>query len=284
MKNADEVNEELRNWRQGDVIGNAALPFLYFCDAHLPLTSEAQEEVTNQPAAADDGLDLRSIAVEPPGFVVLTQTCDLVRDCRERPFVELSPLIQVSQDDLLDIEKGIRPIYASIPSQVAKALVADLDRSMTVEKAVLANLPKDSHVAGFDDDGELRKFARAIARKKMRYAFPDDFIAAVRPFQEHIKKKHGKDSPQGRFLSTVREIRVKVAPNWTDVESLTFYFLLQDGALPNKELTEEAKKLVERIKPGTKYSDSNFRVVSPEQMSVAAYLTSDQLDLDHLSY
>jgi hypothetical protein len=37
------------------------------------------------------------------GLVVVTQSCDVVRSCTERPYVEVCPLVEVD-DDPLDLD------------------------------------------------------------------------------------------------------------------------------------------------------------------------------------
>jgi hypothetical protein len=69
------VDAALSAWRQGDcVVGGQR--FVHRFDASRPLTEEAQD-------AAESGADLAQAPVA--GLVVLTQTCDVVRECRERP-------------------------------------------------------------------------------------------------------------------------------------------------------------------------------------------------------
>jgi hypothetical protein len=66
-------------------------------------------------------------------------------------------------------------------------LAADLDRTMTVEKAVVAGWQR---VQGCHSDDEARVFAQALARKRVRVALPDDFTAFIRGLQNRIKEKH----------------------------------------------------------------------------------------------
>lgn len=87
-------------------------------------------------AAITEGAE--NVETEVRGFAVLTQTCDLVRPCADRPFVEVSPLVEVDDRVLREIERGRRPNYGFIPGVAPRRLVADLDRVMTVEKAVVA--------------------------------------------------------------------------------------------------------------------------------------------------
>lgn len=80
------VDRALRDWRQGDcVLGEHW--FAHRVDPSVAVTEAAR-------AAAEAGLDLAESRVG--GLVVATQTCDMVRSCVERPYVEVCPLVEVS--------------------------------------------------------------------------------------------------------------------------------------------------------------------------------------------
>ena len=73
------------------------------------------------------------------GVVILTQTCDIVRNCVKRPFIEAAPLVEVDEDNARQVERGYFPNYATIPALRSLRLVADLDRVLTFEKSIVAN-------------------------------------------------------------------------------------------------------------------------------------------------
>jgi hypothetical protein len=155
--------------------------------------------------------------------MVATQTCDIVRKCMDRPFVEVRPLIEVDPNTLTEIERGRRPAFAFIPNLVDQRLVADLDRVMTVEKGLVSKWLRHQ---GCCTDDEARRLADALARKRRRTAFPDDFVRFASPLTDRMSSKHGRNSEEGRALRALREIRVRAAPSWDakDVE-LTFLFI-----------------------------------------------------------
>lgn len=123
------IDKALAEWRQGDcALGEHR--FVHRIDPSVPVTDAGLD-------ASKGGADLAE--QEVPGFVVVTQTCDVVRSCAERPFVEICPLVEVDDDRLREIQRGRRPTYAFVPLLSASKLVADLDRVMTVEKPLVAN-------------------------------------------------------------------------------------------------------------------------------------------------
>lgn len=195
------VDAALKQWRQGDcVVGEQW--FVHRLAPRLPLTPQAA-------AAAKEGADLAEAEVR--GFVVISQSCDLARLCVERPYVEVAPLVEVDTADLQMIKRDRRPRYAFIAGLQASNLVGDLDRVMTVEKAVVAAWER---IPGCGTDPERRVFAQALARKRTRFAFPNDFTELASKLRGRMQEKHGKQTDEGEALRALREIRVRAAPSW----------------------------------------------------------------------
>jgi hypothetical protein len=175
-------------------------------------------------AVAANAVDLAEAQVL--GLAVVTQTCDVVRSCAEREYIEVCPLVEVNDIELRQVVRGHRPRYGYVPLLADRRLVADLDRVMTVEKPVLA---KWDRIAGWSTDAQARAFAMSLARKRARFAFPDDFTALATRLQARLLDKHDRQSPEGRALRALREIRVHAAPSWADpAVTLTFWFVKHD--------------------------------------------------------
>ena len=94
---------------------------------------------------------------------------------------------------------------------------------MTVDKRVVATWQR---VRGCRNDSEARDFAKAVARKYARYAFPNDFNDFATGLTSRIKEKHAKGSPEGEALRGLDEIRVRASPSWdADEVELMFWFI-----------------------------------------------------------
>lgn len=131
-EDAEKINAALQHWSQGDVVLDSDVEFLHLADLSRPL-SPASNQVADSPADIGEiQPGAAPILDQVAGLVMLTQTCDVVRDCRKRPFVEVAPLVQVTADELNDIRRLKRPAFAYVPATAADCLVADLDRTMTV--------------------------------------------------------------------------------------------------------------------------------------------------------
>lgn len=242
-------------------------------DIGRPLSTAAKE-------AAREGVDLAETLVR--GLVVVTQTCDIVRSCADRPFIEVCPLVEVDDSRLQDIAHARRPAYALVPALAGQRLVADIDRTMTLEKPVVA---KWNRTPGHNSDAEGRAFAQALARKRVRFAFPDDFTALAKKLHDRLAAKHDKNTDEGRSLQDLREIRVQASPSWdANPVTLDFWFIRYDRDIAEgrgwEDLLIEWLNLVPKA---GRFNEVNGEVVTLGDLTAADYVGSDPLDLDHLS-
>ena len=278
-----EINEALQVWRQGDLSLDAGLEFVHLADLrrpHSPASVQVAESV------ADDGEAIESDATvvvdKVPGLVMRTQTCDVLRGCRNRPFVEVAPLIEVPELWVKEIRRLKRPAFAYVSTTASKRLVADLDRTMTVEKAVVAGWAR---TPGWRSDEELRNFALALARKRSRFAFPDDFVAAAGNLQSHLAGRHNRQNEEGAHLRALREIRVRAAPSWEDREvQLTWWFIKDADPLGvQADWSTFVNNWLARFDRTGRFRPEPPIACRLEDMTARDYLESDHLDLDRLS-
>ena len=248
--------------------------FLYRADPSRPLTAQSQEGCDPETGNAE---------AESRGFAVLTQTCDIVRRCDRRPFIEVAPLRELTVGDWRAAARGRLPRYAVIPSLGEQRLAADLDLVMTVEKAVVAGWER---VVGCRSDAEVRRFALVLARKRVRFAFPDEFVALVQPLQRRLVQKHDKQSAEGRALRSLRGIRVRAAPSW-DASSvgLTFFIIRHSGALDfeGASWSDLMATWLGRLAPAGRYAELSGLVQTLDDLTARDYVESDPLDIEYLS-
>ncbi|MFB2923295.1 MULTISPECIES: hypothetical protein [Aerosakkonema] len=270
-----EVDAVLKEWCQGDfVLGEQG--FVYRIDPQRPLTEASLDAV-----AEASNLDL--VEIEVRGFVVVTQTCDIVRPCSSRPFVEVVPLVEVDEQDLHEIQRSRRPQYAFIPGAAKHGLVADLDRVMTLEKSVVALWKRQS---GCQSDREVRTLGQALARKRVRFAFPDDFTQCAGKLQSRFREKHHKSSSEGEALRSLREIRVRATPSWNDSEiQLMFWFIRHEEQVQfqGTEWDKLLQQWLKLIPESGRFKSVEGQVVTLEDITAKDYVESDPLDLEHLS-
>jgi hypothetical protein len=273
----------LHEWQQGDVILGDAPFFMHLADLREPLTDESKEQSTNEPGTETD--PLTGVVYQPRGVVIVTQTCDVVREAKDRPFIELCPLVEVDDRKLEEIRRLKRPQFAFIPGVAHLKLVADLDRSMTAEKSVLVGRRR---VEGCKSDPEVRNFAEALARKRSRFAFPDDFSAAMGKMYERLRKLHGRKDGAGAAAQSLSDIRVRAAPSWNaDRVFLTFFFILDDEAPPpTQDTNRQAEEWVSLFDTSGRFQfdqDMRLRICYLADLDAATYVDSDHLEYDSLS-
>ena len=162
-------------------------------------------------------------------------------------------------------------------------MAADLDRVMTVEKAVVASWER---VHGWRTDDEARSFTLALARKRSRAAFPDDFVQVGRPIQNRIVERHDKQSDEGRALRSLREIRVRAAPSWGAIAVEVDFLFIRDEAAADFEGTAWVTLLeqwLKRVPPSGRFHRIDGVVQTLDDLTARDYVESDPLDLGFLS-
>jgi hypothetical protein len=262
-----EIDSALSKWSQGDCTIGDDCWFVTRFDPQRPLKPSSQDVV-----AADADADLAESAVS--GFVVVTQTCDLVRSCQDRPFLEISPLVKVDAELLAEIKKLKRPSYAYIAGVADRLLVADLDRVMTVEKAVVAGWER---IQGCQSDADTRSLAQALARKRSRFAFPDDFNKFAQKLQKRMQDKHEKTTDEGEALRALREIRVSAILAWdANKVELIFWFIRveEDDRFQDREWYELLDSWLKFIPASGRFSAVGGSVVTLADMTAKEYVNS----------
>jgi hypothetical protein len=268
-----QIDAAVSQWRQGDLALEESW-FVHVADTTTPLSEAAVQA---------DGDGIQALTSEVAGLVVVTQTCDIVRSCTTRPYVEVSPLVQVSEADFHQVLRGRRPAHATLPKLEKDNLVADLDRVMTVEKSIVSRWKR---TPGCSDDADCRRFAQALARKRVRFAFPDDFTTLVRRLQSRLTDKHEKSTDEGRALRALREIRVLASPSWDAPYIDICFWFVRDDSHANFEGKSWADLLDEWLKlvpTAGRFQSVEGEVVTLQDLNAGEYVDSDPFDLDHLS-
>lgn len=268
-----QIDAALSEWRQGDLAREERW-FVHVADVGRPLSEAAAQ-------AGGDGI--QSVTSEVAGLVVVTQTCDIVRSSAIRPYVEVSPLVQVSKADIHQIRRGRRPAFATMNSLEKDSLAADLDRVMTVEKSIVSAWRR---TPGCTDDAECRGFAQALARKRVRFAFPDDFTLLLGKLQNRLVDKHERNTDEGRVLRALREIRVQASPSWdAPCIDLFFWFIQHDGDanLEGRDSADLLESWLQLVPAAGRFQSVEGEIVTLQDLNAGEYVDSDPFDLDHLS-
>ncbi len=192
-------------------------------------------------------------------------------------------MVAVDERVLKESARGHRPRYLFVPGVAHHGLVGDLDRVMTVEKAVLASW---SRAPGCISEEDTTRLAQALARHKARFAFPDDFGEVVDKLQDRLTEKHDKRSAEGEALRNLREIRVAATPSW-DAEAIDLFFLFvpndDERNFEGKSWDQFLVKWLELVQPQGRYRTVDGLVLALGDMNAREYVSSVQLDLDYVT-
>lgn len=279
-----EINQATAAWRQGDVTlgeDSIAVYLANLARPHSDLSMEAAERLRNEGLTPGQ----RPVPVvddKVRGLVMLSQTCDIVRDCLERQHVVLAPLVKVESDELEDVALLRRPRFIFVPATAGDRLVADLDLHVSVEKAVLAGWER---TPGLESDGEMQAFSKALVRNATRFPFPDDFVSAAAKLRDRVFSKHNRDSEEGRLLRKLDEIRLRAYPSWDGAEVRLHWVFLFDSATTAEE--PASRKIVgewlERFDQSGRFRTASRWAFSPTDLTVSTYRRTVLLDYESLS-
>ena len=266
---ADDMLDRLAKWQQGDFS-------LSCCD--LLFLDVSEDEDVYEPVF-DQGVE---------GCVVISQTCDVVREIEILPNVTVCPIVEIDAKRQSDIEKGLAPRYGLIDN-LPEGMVVDFSRAMSVSKQLLVTWDRQR---GCENEQQILELARALERFFGRFAFPDAFNESIKSLRKAVYAKHEKDSDLGRALRSMREIRVLPHASWTDEGSVpvTFVVVLEDA--DTREISDRGK-IFEAI--ADKFTgiaweapfsihDEGLYLTTLSDMTASEYLNSYPLDLNALSY
>lgn len=269
MADDTTIDALMQSLRQGDyVIGDCG--FLFLGRDH---SADAADQIATPVAA---------VLQRVHGLVLVSQSCDIVRGCRQRPYVEFAPLVVADPATMNSVIRRRSNQFVALSSETtAHNRVVDLDRVMTVEKAVAANW---QFGRGLETDEEVRTFARCLARKRQRAAFPAELRAMLQPLRRDLEKKHR--SPAVEAIAKLFEIRVRPSPNWHAPRVVVEFWLVSEPAdgLGGTEVTAVHDAFAERIAAAGNLVVGPIQITSLVALTAADYLSSDHLEFDDLTW
>ena len=207
-----------------------------------------------------------------------------MRNCEGREYAEVSPLVQIEPDWIQDIQKGRRPRYAYLPGLADRNLVVDLDRTMTVEKAVVANGLEFQDARRMMRGWPLLKLLRVSGYALL---FQMGSTPASRNFG-HVSS----------VMKARQQMKVSLLRLWTKFEfnqahigmrtkiTVLFWFLLEAGTAID---FDASRKVIDKWISLTDFTSpfalahTAFNLVEPRDMTVQDYKNSYRLDYDDVS-
>ena len=272
---AEQIDARTSHWRQGDVLELGAVAWLAL--PRIPLTKQAAEA---------DGTGVSCLLAESQKVVVVSQTCDVVRRCSERPFVLLAQVVVLEEPAAGEARRGTRPRFVPIPG-LGDDYFADLDLVVGAEKSALLHVES---TRGLPDERSQRRFGDGVGRVFRRFAFPDDLSVALRGLVVRVRDKHDKNSPEGRALAALEEIRLTGSPAWDAPEVDVFITFAPstreeaDSLMPTEEWDEVVDGWLRRAEPFGVVRSVDGAMIPLDELTAREYVDSDAMDLDYLSW
>ena len=232
-----------------------------------------------------DSGELGWVVASAERLVIVSQTCDIVRSCREHPFITLAAVIELDEPIASQARRGHRPRLLPLPD-IGASSFADMNLLVGAEKSTLLGLEP---IRGLENSEGQRHFARAVGRVFERPAFPDDLNEALRGLLERIRAKHNRNSPEGQALESLQEIRV-VVESADEAHKIRITVLFCPESRPSEESRPRHSELQEQIAAWVTRTRRTGIVVSVDgilapldEMTALEYRASDPLDLDYLT-
>ena len=272
----EELTVSLDCWEQGDILPVNQMAFL--ADPARPLTPESAQV----PGLLNNQIGAPTVVVAsaPLGMILVSQTCDIIKQADRSPFVLAAPLRTLNADQTKAAALGRMPRYIPIPG-VEGEIFADLAATCCLEKTLLVGTPA---VKGCRSDEERRQFSRALARFFDRFAFPDEFHPATQALKTRFSQLGGEDA-EGKARNLVLEVRAVTAEgDWGAAQLHVHLYFLVDLEEDYLNLPEEiwqraADDWVSDCVPTERIAAFTGEVLPLDRLPAGDYLRSDGVDL-----
>jgi len=261
--------EDLEKWRQGD--------FALDCRVFPVITGLSTEDVDQ---------DLYRVE----GWVVISQTCDIVNVGPGKDFVTICPIVVATPGLKAEVDKGMTPTAAGLELRIDDMHVVDLGRSASLHKKALLELKRHD---GFKTDFTRSIFSESLERRFGRFAFPTSISEGpLRHLRNRAKEKHDVNSEIGQVYRAISQFRLRAAPNFDTEGALVAFHVIVDPekakVVGRQAILDELKKVADHPKfawPDESFGreDDFFVLQTLEEMSGREYQESWAVDLEFLS-
>lgn len=149
------------------------------------------------------------------GVVILSQTCDVVRDPRHRPNVLVAPVLEApTKQQLSDARRGRAPLLLHLPDLDGSGeKVADLQYAASVPKSSVIGTVLLSRHTTADSSSDAAHLGARVGRTYSRFAFPDEVHDLTDALSKKARETSGSSKPFGRVIDHLEDLRLK-ADQW----------------------------------------------------------------------
>jgi hypothetical protein len=221
------------------------------------------------------------------GWVVISQTCDIVNYGEGKEYVTICPLVEAKDSLLREVHNGTTPAAARLELVPNERLVVDLGRTASIHKKAIVPLAR---MDGFKDVGLLGVFAEALERRYGRFAFPDWLSTGpLKQLRERAREKHKTGGTIGDVYRAIDQLRVRGNPDLESEGSIIGFHVVIDPeklrATSRKAILDELTTLAKKfVWPAHVKGETHlFTVMTLDEMSARDYTESHRADLDFIS-
>nr|WP_254455267.1 hypothetical protein [Paenarthrobacter ureafaciens] len=197
-------------------------------------------------ASGEDGspMELETKA----GVAILSQTCDIVQSSKSRCLV--APVLDATPQDLSDARKGRKPLLLYLEAGVEghSVHVADMEMATSVPKALLVGRKLLARYGNMESEPGTRIIAARVGRAFSRFPFPDEVYPVFKDLRSRVQSKAGTQSPFGKVVDFVADLRVS-SDQWQDPgRHLTLYVIVpEDRLIPIEDMDHSWEWDPERV-------------------------------------
>ncbi len=278
-------------WSQGILL--PALPWSVIYNVYDPL-SKIAKSAKNQAIAdskrretnASTNVFLHNTAVafgikrQSDSLVIASQDCDIVSNISEEPTIVALRAFITDNTKILRYADGNSSHYFLLDRN--RGLVAESSVMVLIEKPVLLNMVPQPGVL---DLATKLKFARWVAHRFDRPAFPDDVVGAVvKPILDNLAKMQLEDDTELEVLRLVKEVRLDKIEGKPPF-NVRLLFIIPESGMPDNGIALD--RFVARMRNW--FNPLAARLVAWDalhiyEITVGDYLDTQQIYLDHYSY
>lgn len=239
------------------------------------------QDVSSRPACrpsisdpyADEDPPTSDIDGDEPGWVVLTQRCDLIRAYQVEPLVELARVAVVTDERILQQARSNSPRYVLLAERPDGAWVIDLRHRGWLPKHLL---PDQVVVRPVSDARAVKRLRLRLGQRYWRDPVPDDIVRDVQqPLRDALRGSHAKVARAGYFSEWL---------GLRDGDKVLVLPILGDGkdrreaeAAFGEVLASLSHDVRERLAPESS-------VVGVDDISLGLWLDSFKFDFDEITY
>jgi hypothetical protein len=217
------------------------------------------------PTAAMDG--------DEPGWVVLSQRCDLIRAYRVEPLVELARVEPVTDEGIIVQARSNSARYVLLADRADGAWVVDLRRRACLPKHLL---PDEAFARPVSAARAVKRFRLRLGQRYWRDSVPDDIVRDVQlPLRDAIRRSSSRVRKAGYFSEWL---------GLRDGDKVLVLAILGEGkdrreaeAAFDELLASLAPELQDRLAPES-------AVVDVDDIPLGLWLDAFKFDFDEISY